>query len=82
MTMDNDAKAFNDRIICSLAMMVSQYYGKPNNSCQTQAYGKPSNSCQTQAKTLKSMQFFLRTAMSISKTSYTHSESTPVHLLG
>lgn len=36
-SMDNDARSCYDRIICSLAMMVSQYYGMPSHSCQMQA---------------------------------------------
>ena len=67
MTMDNDAKACYKMIICNQAILVSQYYGMPQNICKTQA------------KTLKSIKFSLRTAMRIQITPYTHSEQTPFH---
>ena len=67
LTMDNDAKACYDRIICNLAMMASQYYGMPVEACQTHA------------KTLKAMEFHLRTALGVSKKFYKHTTTTPVH---
>ena len=67
LTMDNDAKACYDRIICNLAMMASQYYGMPIAACKTQA------------KTLRAMEFHLRTAFGISEKFYKHSSNTPVH---
>ena len=67
MTMDNDAKACYDRIVCNLAMLTSQYFGMPSNACLMQA------------KTLQHMRFHLRTAMGISDNYYTHTSKTPVH---
>lgn len=66
-TMDNDAKSCYDRIICSLAMLVSSYFGMTDRSCQLQA------------KTLKRMQFRLRTALGESKRHYQHTDEKPVH---
>jgi hypothetical protein len=36
-TMDNDAKSCYDRIICNLAMIISQYFGMSQNASSTQA---------------------------------------------
>ena len=33
LTMDNNAKACYDRIICNLAMLISQYFGMPAKAC-------------------------------------------------
>jgi hypothetical protein len=35
--MDNNAKSCYDRIICNLAMIVSQYYGVPSDADKMQA---------------------------------------------
>ena len=67
LTMDNDAKACYDRIICNLAMLASQYYGMPVEACQTHA------------KTLRAMEFHLRTALGVSEKFYKHTTTTPVH---
>ena len=67
MTMDNDAKACYDRVICNLAMMTSRYFGMPINACKMQA------------NTLKAMKFHVRTTMGISNDHYTHTQATPVH---
>jgi hypothetical protein len=69
-TMDNDAKSCYDRIICNLAMIVSQYFGMSNNASSTQA------------KTLQEMKFRLRTAIRESHFFYQHSSQTPVHGTG
>ena len=67
LTMDNDAKACYDRIICNLAMLISQYFGMPKNACSMQA------------KTLENMEFHLKTALGVSEDFYKHSITTPVH---
>ena len=67
LTMDNDAKACYDRIICNLAMLISQYFGMPQNACSMQA------------KTLENMEFHLKTALGVSEEFYKHSPTTPVH---
>jgi hypothetical protein len=69
-TMDNDAKSCYDRIICNLAMIVSQYFGM---STTAEA---------TQAETLQQMCFRICTALGDSKISYSHSETTPIHGTG
>jgi hypothetical protein len=66
-TMDNDAMSCYDHIICNLAMIVSQYVGMPTTPAVTQA------------ETLKQMCFRIRTALGDSKTSYSHSQTTPIH---
>jgi hypothetical protein len=66
-TMDNDAKSCYDRIICTLAMIISQYLRvSPEHAS-------------TQATTLQQMCFKIRTAIGDSKRFYTHSEETSVH---
>jgi hypothetical protein len=55
-TIDNDAKSFYDRILCSLAMSVSQYYGLAKNICEVQA------------ATLQKSKFKIRTALGDSET--------------
>jgi hypothetical protein len=69
-TMDNDAKSCYDRIICNLAMIISQYYGVSRNMALMQA------------TTLKKMKYRLRTALGDSKTIYQHSHNTPIHGTG
>ena len=65
--MDNDAKSCYDRILCNLAMLISQYYGMPANACAMQA------------ATLKYTKFHLRTALGISKKHYQHTNTDPIH---
>ena len=67
LTMDNDANACYDRIICNLAMLISQYHGMPPNACAMQA------------ATLKQTKFHLRTALGISKQHYKHSLEKPIY---
>jgi hypothetical protein len=50
-TMDNDAKSCYDRIICNIAMIISQYYGV---NCSMASL---------HATTLKKMKYRLRTAL-------------------
>jgi hypothetical protein len=69
-TMDNDAKSCYDRIICNLAMIISQYYGVSHNMALLQA------------TTLKKMNFRLRTALGDSTRTYQHSSATPIHGTG
>jgi hypothetical protein len=69
-TMDNDAKSCYDRIICNLAMMVSQVYGITKEAASTQAI------------TLQHMCFRIRTAIGDSKQFYQHSETAPIHGTG
>jgi hypothetical protein len=69
-TIDNDAKSCYDRIICNLAMMVSQYYGIPNQYCKVQS------------NTLRNSKYNLRTALGDSVVTYQHSEITPIHGTG
>jgi hypothetical protein len=69
-TIDNDAKSCFDCILCNLAILVSKYYGIPNNFCKTQA------------KTLQYSIFKLRTALGDSKQTYQHSATTPIHGTG
>ena len=60
-TMDNDAKSCYDRILCNLAMLISQYFGISNSLASVQA------------KTLRNMKFRLRTAIGNSINTYQHS---------
>jgi ribonuclease HI len=69
-TMDNDAKSCYDRIICNLAMIISQYFGVSRNLASLHA------------TTLRKMQYRLRTALGDSTTTYQHSPSTPIHGTG
>lgn len=69
-TMDNDAKSCYDRIICNLAMIISQYFGVSKNMTSTQAF------------TLRKMRYRLRTAIGDSTSSYQHSSTTPIHGTG
>ena len=66
-TMDNDAKSCYDRILCNLAMLVSQYHGMPKNACAMQA------------ATLKHTKFHLRSALGISKQHYQHTRNEPIY---
>jgi hypothetical protein len=66
-TMDNDAKACYDRIIMSLATIVSRYYGLPRNTRKLQA------------KAIRAMQFHIKTALGISREYYQDSPITPLH---
>jgi hypothetical protein len=59
-TIDNDAKSCYDRIICSVAMLISMHYGIPIIYCQMQA------------ETLKNTNFNIRTALGESKETYSH----------
>lgn len=69
-TMDNDAKSCYDRIVATLALLVSHKFGVPENFCKTVG------------ETLRTMQFSVRTAMGDSPQTYSHSESTPIHGVG
>ena len=69
-TMDNDAKSCYDRIIASMALLVSHHFGVPESICNTVG------------DTLESMQFRIRTAMGVSAQHYQHSDSTPIHGVG
>jgi hypothetical protein len=69
-TMDNDATSCYDRIIVNLAMLISKYFGMPNQMCKVQA------------ATLENMQYKLRTALGDSTKCYSHSATTPVHGTG
>jgi retron-type reverse transcriptase len=69
-TIDNDAKSCFDRIVCNLAMSISEYYGVPRNFTQMQS------------TTLKLSKFHIRTALGDSVESYSHSDETPIHGTG
>jgi hypothetical protein len=69
-TMDNDAKSCYDRIICNLAMIVSQYYGLTQNMAALHA------------TTLRKMKYRLRTALGESTNTYQHSACTPIYGTG
>lgn len=69
-TMDNDAKSCYDRIVASLALLVSHKYGVPEQHCKTVG------------DTLRQMQFCIRTAMGDSTDKYSHSGATPIHGVG
>jgi hypothetical protein len=69
-TIDNDAKSCFDRILCNIAMLVSNYNGIPINFCKMQA------------STLRKTKFKLRTALGDSTKHYSHSEDTPIHGTG
>jgi hypothetical protein len=66
-TMDNDAKACYDRIIMSLATIVSGSYGLPRNTRKLQA------------KVIRAMQFHIKTALGVSREYYQDSPTTPLH---
>ena len=63
-------KSCYDRIICAVAMPISGYYGIPYSFRKMQAV------------TLKNTKFRLNTAMGDSKTTYQHSNQTPIHGTG
>jgi hypothetical protein len=69
-TMDNDAKSCYDRIICNLAMIISQYFGLSPTTTKTQAIA------------LQKMRYRLQTALGDSKQHYQHTEETPIHGTG
>lgn len=69
-TIDNDAKACYDRIVCNLAMVVSRYFGMTERGCSFHS------------KTLQQMKFRIRTAAGDSQAYYRHSEETPIHGTG
>ena len=69
-TMDNDAKSCYDRVIASLALLISHHYGVPESICKTVG------------DTLQRMKFRIRTAMGISEDFYSHTEHTPIHGVG
>lgn len=67
-TVDNDAKACYDRILCNLAMMVSRYFGMSEAACKFHS------------TTLKAMHYRIRTTMSgDSSQVYKHTTDTPIH---
>jgi hypothetical protein len=68
--MDYDAKSCFDRIICNLAMMVSQHFRVSREATSMQA------------ETLENMIFRIRTATGDSQKSYRHSVGTPIHGTG
>jgi hypothetical protein len=69
-SMDNDAKSCYDRIICNLAMMISQHDGASNEAASMQA------------ETIQKMLFRIRTAIGDSKHHYSRSTDTPIHGTG
>ena len=69
-TMDNDAKSCYDRIVASIALLISHHFGVPEEICQTVG------------ETLRTMKFRLRTAMGDSEEYYCHSTDTPIHGVG
>jgi hypothetical protein len=69
-TMDNDAESCYDRIICNLAMIISQYYEVTRNMAELQA------------TTLKKMKFRLRTALGESTQTDQYITETPIHGTG
>jgi hypothetical protein len=66
-TMGNDAKACYDRIIMSLATIISGHFGVPRNTRKLQA------------NAIRAMQFHIKTALGISEASYTNTDTTPLH---
>lgn len=67
-TVDNDAKACYDRILCNLAMMVSRYYGMSEAACKFHS------------TTLQAMRYRVRTTTSgDSNQVYRHTQETPIH---
>jgi hypothetical protein len=69
-TVDNDAKSCYDRIICNLAMIISQYYGVTKNMASLHA------------TTLRKMKYRLRAALGDSTQTYQHTNVTPIHGTG
>jgi hypothetical protein len=66
-TMDNDAKACYDRIIMLLATIISGHFGIPKQARNLKA------------KTIRKMQFRIRTALGISQTHYEDTPETPLY---
>ena len=66
-TMDNDAKACYDRIIMLLATITSGHFGIPKQARDLQA------------RTIRKMQFHIKTALGISNEYYTDTTTTPLH---
>jgi hypothetical protein len=69
-TVDNDAKSCFDRILCNVAMLVSQFYGISRKMCRVQA------------TTLESTVFKKRTALGDSIRTYQNSKQNPIHGTG
>lgn len=69
-TMDNDAKSCYNRILASLALIISHHFGVPEELCKTVG------------NTLRLMQLRLRTDMGVSDEYYSHSSDTPIHGVG
>jgi hypothetical protein len=69
-TVDNDAKSCFDRILCNVAMMVSQYFGITNRMCKLQSTN------------LMESKFTIRTARGDSNEQYQHSDESPIHGTG
>ena len=69
-TVDNDAKSCYDRIVATLALLMSNKFGAPDEFCRTVG------------STLRTMQFSIRTAMGDSPKTYSHSSDTPIHGVG
>lgn len=69
-TMDNDAKSCYDRIVASLALLISNHFGVPDEICHTVG------------ETLRTMQFKLQTALGNSDQFYSHTEELPIHGVG
>jgi exonuclease III len=65
-TMDNDAKSCFDRIVCTLAMLISLFYGLTKQIVSIHA------------QTLLYMKYITKTALGPSKSSYGHSPETPI----
>jgi hypothetical protein len=65
-TMDNDAKSCFDRIVCTLAMLISLFYGMSLKLIQIHS------------TVLLHMKYKIKTALGPSERSYSHSEDTPI----
>jgi hypothetical protein len=62
-TLDNDAKPCYDRIVASLALIISHHFGVPEETYQTVG------------ETLRTMKFRLRTDMGVSAKYYSHTDA-------
>jgi hypothetical protein len=69
-TMDNNATACYDRIFMLLATIISGLFGVPKQARDLQA------------KTIRKMQFKVKTALGISEQYYKETKETPMHGLG
>jgi hypothetical protein len=69
-TIDNDTKSCIDRILCNVAMLISQHFGVPQKICELHA------------TTLKQTTFKIRTALGDSTRTYQHTKTTPIHGTG